>query len=556
MDDRNELYREEETRIAKYESDYVDRTVTEQTAEKQKAPVYRELNTRFLKLESETQHDPQTAQKKKNYQKRKEEIEAAWHQRMHTKASGLLNGSNEDDQKNPDHYDSFELVDMEVLLKHNDRGGNSEEYNNVVTDLELYNGVFDKVKSDPDEQMELLLRIRESCNTYISTRKRPFSTKGKIRKAIIQNISKRIGGEIATLEAQGVSSSVQKKVKASTSQDDSASLTTTTTTTTQAVSKGDVVEKISSKRLEEMYKEALASYRAFQKDPESIPKAELACKAHFELVTIEMRKPGTLASRKRKTLDDQMAAIMKVILDHEKNHVGDDQNDTSSTRFFNAIGWADRKPDIVDETGFEATLRVSEHKRPMYHAINQTDKLNATDLAKQLLGLAPGKSRQYYSNGFMGKGTYFASVNMEHQDRPDKLAVAASWGYGENIGSVQVKACLNSHARINDFVYDYITPRNRAEPMKKAFPNVFKALPVDEMTGDDLYQFYSIVTALMGFNVLYSRDMNRTGCDFYVVLDRSVLTMTGTGEKRLTQGVNRRTIDADKIATEKVDLLG
>ena len=158
---------------------------------------YRNMDLWFLDME-QTVYDPgEWATRKSAHLQRKKQIESAWHSKTAKRKKELDKaGKKEFSDKEKGYYDTFTLKDMEIFLKNSDMGGNSDEFNSVATDLELYNVV--KENGEANEAATLLARIKESCDRYISTRK-PLTSKGKRRKAMIQQVAVQIetliGGE-------------------------------------------------------------------------------------------------------------------------------------------------------------------------------------------------------------------------------------------------------------------------------------------------------------------------------------------------------------------------
>ncbi|MBP5414636.1 MAG: hypothetical protein ILN61_05290, partial [Lachnospiraceae bacterium] len=178
-------YRNEKQRLSEYELIKV-----EQGKEENKL-AYGELNTRFLDMEREYRDKDEFQKKMDSYQETKKNIEEMWHKNTSVKVKELKKNAKGGDNKTKDYYREFSLEQIELFIKNSDRGGNSKEYNDVATDLELYNRV--SRLGDINESLTLLSRLKESCNTYLNNRrKKPRTTNGKIRRAIIEQISDKV----------------------------------------------------------------------------------------------------------------------------------------------------------------------------------------------------------------------------------------------------------------------------------------------------------------------------------------------------------------------------
>ena len=195
MDDQ--LKMNEEMRLKSYET-----LVQAQDTMSQTELGYRHMNTRFFAFEQGQMDKSQWADKKKEHEQQKKQIEARWHQNTAAETQNLAGFADKThSNKEPEYYANYTLEQLEILIKNNDRGGNSEEYNDVATDLELYNAVVKKKdEMDPQEQEALLLNLVKSSDKYI-TKKTPHFSSGKIRKALITQINRKAKAEHERVDA-------------------------------------------------------------------------------------------------------------------------------------------------------------------------------------------------------------------------------------------------------------------------------------------------------------------------------------------------------------------
>ena len=434
---------------------------------------YFDLNTRYRNLEE----DKETAEKKKTYLETKESIEALWHQKTTEKVKTLKGqGSN----TNESYYASFTLKELEVLLKNNDRGGNSEQYNDVVTDLELYNSVTVR---DDYSTYPLLSRLLESCNKYTKKRKHPWSTKGKIRKAIISQLGKKIASE---------KEACHKRIF-------------------------DVVDQ---------------SWQTFTTD-KSMESVNKACKEHFELISASLQGKIELDGATRSKYDTQMYAILKEI---ENQPVDEEQNQTNTTRLFNALGWTSRKPRIADEDEFNQTVERSVIPKKLFHTIqapkNQPE--NGIEMGKQLTGISD--TRHYMSDGIYGKGTYMTMRGKGTKPEDDKASSDHCWTYGTTEGSVQFTLALNDKARV--IASDRLDSLAQ-DTIGAQFPQLYnwihdsEPMKVGKLIGKHWMSSYA---AFLGYNVVTGMGtlMGEPPIDYFVACDRSALTILSEMQRRVS----------------------
>ena len=465
-------YRNEKQRLKEYELIKV-----EQGNEEENKLAYGELNTRFLDMERQYMKEDEFQKKKDSYKETKKNIEEMWHKNTSVKVKDLEKSVKKGNKKEKEYYSVFSLEQLELFIKNSDRGGNSTEYNNVATDLELYNRVARL--GDVNESLTLLNRLKESCNTYLTDRRKKHrSTKGKIRRAIIEQISDKVN---AILDENFT------RIKTS-------------------AKKG--AEAFSQEKTEET--------------------VNTACKTHYDMIYHHLNGNLKLDDKEISNLDTDMEAILKSV---KSQKVDDNQSNTMASKFFNAIGWAEHKPKIVNDID-EEVLKKSPLKKTMYHTIdtlpNQTD---AVEQAKQLAGLLEGKNRHYYSDGVSGRGTYLA-VRSDKNTVSDMRTSDHCWTYGENIGSVQLTLTLNENARVisHSELKDLIDKK-----LKEKFPKVYKFIsksitPFRTRPGEE---YFTMFAALFGYNTVQcTGGALNGGIDYFVTCDRKALSISANASKR------------------------
>ena len=446
---------------------------------------YRDMNLRFLNLE-QAAYKPQEWETRKNQHiQRKKDIEAAWHRKTSKRKAELDKAGNKNfSDKEKGYYDNFTLKDMEILLKNSDRGGNSDEYNSVTTDLELYNTI--QGKSEANESTALLARIKESCDRYISSRK-PMSPKGKRRKAMIEQVSAQVEKLIEDSKTITFQKE-QEKYNAYTSLSENATL------------------------------------------EEKKQVTEEACKSSYDKIYLDLQGVAELTKEERAEMDARMEKIMEGIIELPTE---ENQSKNLSTKFFNALGWSDHKPRLCGSE--ETMLESSPYKVYMYHSMNTFGDLkDCTGLAQQLKGeRSDGKNRQYYSAGNYGKGTYTAArsitrsenLTKEEKEAIDQRASNHSWTFGENEGSVQLTMMLNEKAR----VIDYDDAEKLIKLLEKKYPKVYNFFQNKELKEgyqtSVKYPAISAMVALFGYNTIKLKGGCTQDIDYYITTDRSAFSI-------------------------------
>ncbi|MCR4891406.1 MAG: hypothetical protein K5989_04375 [Lachnospiraceae bacterium] len=442
---------------------------------------YRDMNSRFLNMEKEFYKGNDLAEKINAHEERKKMLESAWHKNTSKQAKAIRKNNKHKNQKKPEFYRDLSLAQIEILMKNSDRGGNSEEYNSVATDLEIYNHILNS--TNENEKMTLLNRLKESCTKYLSEKTSPVTTNGKIRKAMVMAISDKV-----TLELQ------------------------------------EIRENTFSNRAE--------TFKEFQEDKsaESVNKALLA---HYNMLNLVLTDNLTITDDERLQLDEHMVSILNEL---KKQPVDENQNNVMATKFFNALGWASNTPRRVDigalnERGSE--FKKSPLKKTLYHTINPlSEDEDAKDMAKQLVGLG-GKNdkapRQYYSNGITGKGTYLAAKS-DNEKATDKNTSVHCWRYGKDLGAIQLSLLFNENARIVDELHLRKLVNNK---LMKDYPKIYNFFIHSEKYtyGASSKEYFTMLAALFGYNTIKAFNKlntpdNPSLVDYYVTTDRKALTVS------------------------------
>jgi len=452
----------------------------EQGKEEENKLAYGELNTRFLDMEKQYRNKDEFRKKMDSYQETKKNIEEMWHKNTSVKVEELKKSVKGGDKKTKDYYKEFSLEQIELFIKNSDRGGNSKEYNDVATDLELYNRV--NRLGDANESLTLLGRLKESCDTYLNNRrKKPRTTNGKIRRAIIEQIS-------------------------------------------------DRVNKMLNDNLDMIRTSAKNGMEAFSQE-QTEETVNTACKTHYDMIYHNLQGNLELSEEEVAKLDSDMETILKSVY---TQRVDDNQSNTMSSKFFNAIGWSEHKPTTVNYIGNEE-VKKSLLKKKVYHTINTLPgKEDAVEQAKQLSGLLKEKNRQFYSDGMSGRGTYLA-VSSNSKTASDEKTINHCWTYGENIGSVQLTMILNENARM--IAYDDLDTMID-NILAKKYPKVYQFIKNSRsmIRTRQGQEYYTMLAALFGYNTVKCKLGGCNGeIDYYVTCDRKALTisveaMTRTGK--------------------------
>ncbi len=500
----------EEKKIKSYETWVQDKTVTDTELS------YRTMNSRFYNLDTEGLSESELQTKKKSRQTEKERIEGIWHTKTKDKIEDLDQLADKKHKpKDVEYYEHYSLEQLEILLKNNDRGGNSDEYNDVVSDLEVYNSVIQNCEKNQvekkDVEPELIERLKESARKYIKS-KHPISTQGKLRKAIISQIYRKLKDEAEEPKTQTEKTSAQQ------------------TTSEEAVLQ---TEK------EVTFQQAKNDFQALKKKKTKTPEQiAQVLQEHSVLVAQAMQGKLTLSKEEEAVLDANMTELVTMI---SKDKVDEHQSPCLTTRFFNAMGWTAKKPTLTDDKGLREEVKKSPIPHTMYHTMNEMPHHKAVDMAKQLIG----GERHYLSDGNHGKGTYMA-YNAGHKGITDEAASQDSWSYSNVAGSVQVKMCLSDKIQIvsEDELSKSWIPR-----LKERFGKLASYIEQVETSFTARYvttsgiPAYSIFAALCGFNAISFSGRNvswsnpekiDTDVKYLAVFDRSALVMSTQAEMRKT----------------------
>lgn len=137
-----------------------------------------------------------------------------------------------------------------------------------------------------------------------------------------------------------------------------------------------------------------------------------------------------------RSMDD---AHLSVALDDtfDNTPVESNQQDADTQRFFNAIGWSDELPEVVDESTFARAALAARHRdgrsfQMLFHTDSPSKKIpDAKTFSDQFM-----TGKQFQSGGIHGDGAYFAKD------------AETSWDYGYGPKAAQIRAVLNSKAKV------------------------------------------------------------------------------------------------------------
>ncbi len=485
-DSNDSLFQQEQARLRKYEI-FVPGMMTESDTE----VAYKELNSRYTKLQDSTGKISLHSMSKEMFQERKVEIEQEWVANAGIKTLDFKDRAQGKNKKSVEYYSTFTMKEMELLLKSNDRGGNSTEYNDVVTDLELYNTVESSV-TDTAEKVDLLKRIESSCNTYISKR-HPITSSGKVRKAMIRRVAQQIREELAKYD----------------------------TTSTQATAQSQVgVQATASTQVGLTFDAVTATFTALQTD-KSQQALYTAAQAHFDLISRVVQGQVTLKETQISALDTQMTYICQEL---KNQPIDDDQNDVFSTRFFNALGWTSRQPEVVEDYEIDDVAMESPLKKKLFHCIDSSgDPDKGATLGRQLL--SDQGQRHYLSNGQSGKGTYLG-MRGDIPGSSDERVRDHLWSsYGREVGAVQFSMCFNKNAKI-------IERQRLVNMVNKQFRGNFSQLYglLSSSESGPMFQYLTTIAAFFGYNTIQTQGTLEWNPSiwYFVTTDRSALTISNT----------------------------
>ena len=192
--------------------------------------------------------------------------------------------------------------------------------------------------------------------------------------------------------------------------------------------------------------------------------------------------------------------------------IDSNQNDTDTQRFFNAIGWSDRKPMILGNERFEQ-LRNKNGAITLYHTDKPSiDSEDSEIYAEQFMSKGADNCRQYICNGKHGDGTYFSNSS------------EGAWAYGAwKPEATQFKAFLNSNAKlISEEELDDLV-----EQFAVTHPETYQTLyNCKQGYGSGSTEgIKSIIAAMNGYNVILSDGFLSGNEQYFTVLDRSAVTV-------------------------------
>ncbi|MCR5726442.1 MAG: hypothetical protein K6G24_03150 [Lachnospiraceae bacterium] len=481
MSDAN-VFKEKDAQLKAFEF-----TANADLQQNQTELAYRDLNSTFFNLEKETKKGADLKNWERTHKERKTAIERTWHQNAETTYKELTKGAT-GNKKSRAYYRNYSLKELEVFIKQSDRGGNSDEYNNVATNLELYNRIMEK--GNPLEGFGILLRLKENADTYVGSRNSPNSTKGKIRKAIISVIAEKT---TALVEEQRN----EYKTKAD--------------TLFAEIQNSDVTDE----------------------------KVNEAFKAHYNLMYQVLNGNIELSPEELAKLDSNTEAVLQKVMTQK---VDESQGNNMSTKFFNSLGWSANDARLVKEADLEENgkeYKKSPLKKKMYHSINPYgENKDAVEAGKQLAGVKKKDNRLFFGLGRFGKGIY-TSAKDDNPKSTDQKAEDNSWGYGDKIGAVQLVIMVNEHARMISYT-DFM--KKQEKEFDKKFKKVSKLLQNEKSSKTGYRDFLTMKAAFFGYNTLKDPTCGISGVDYYVTTDRKALSIIN--EMRVRKNENDTSFDA------------
>ncbi|MCR4907564.1 MAG: hypothetical protein K5985_01965 [Lachnospiraceae bacterium] len=492
-------YEAEKAVISTYEAGY------SQTSCSQTELSYRHMNTRFSDLEKASLSGQALETAEKEHKTRRTQIEADWHKNTGQAAERLMQATG--NYKEKAYYARFDLKQLEILIKNSDRGGNSGLYNNVASDLELFNAV--ESGQDTAEMRKRLNNLMASCREYIKE-KNPWTTKGKIRKYMIEHVLEKAKEKLVELDEAHIPD----------------------------------------------LQECSDLYDEYNADTASDEKLNASFRAYFKLFSESMKDGAsvTIPEEHKATVQGNMIRLLNVI---KGKSVDQDQCPSLATRFFNAIGWSRRVPTVAttDEEMQQARAN-SPIKRFFYHCLRPLrGQKDALSLAKQVIG-ANGE-RQYLSDGRLGQGTYLLAgkkdSDLQRQgiqmtaDEIEKENREVDWYYGRDKGSVQLTMAFKSRARaveLNELMakirvlktnYEDLYNNMFDDEREKYIFQRYIDFPEDILRFSERLGFPHVLTvfaALLGYNaVLMDSTLSRRS-DVYNIMDRSILVVSNKATVR------------------------
>ncbi len=476
---------------------------------------YLDLNSRMLQMEEKECKDlRQWEQRKNEHKARKKAIEDYWHDSTGQAMLALgmkipKDGKGKNiSRRDPRHYENFSLAELEIVIKNNKYGRNSGVYNDVASDLELFNSLC-KVGEECDK-FEVLGRLLESCEKYINSRD-PITREGKRRMAMIRQIYHK---------AQQEQESFVRESKEAYA----------------VIDKAEDVTQIPGKVVE---KATVGKYNLLSR-----------CLKN-EIKDIDLNRLGDMhfiQTEEEAKEDQEMLKIAEALAVQK---IGEEQSNILTTRFLNAIGWTKRVPEKTDD--FSETVKQSPVQVKLYHTIGIAEKKEVKskedpETAKDMIDYLIGKkenSRHYLCTGNYGKGTYTAAMGCNHLNADERMkfqldqeAMEHSWLYGQREGSMQVVMTFNQNAKIIELQQ----ANALVDHFKTKYPKFYKY--VDRVEQDESHRApsispaASIILAFYGYNTIRipnvkqslnipsGKNDGKNAClDYYLTFDRSAFSI-------------------------------
>lgn len=525
---------------------------------------YRDMNSRLLNMEKQSVTADEWRYREARHKTRKLMIEREWHRKNDVTLYVQIAGQTGRRDTDARYYAPFDLKVLETFLKNSSRGKkeNSGEYNNVVTDLEIYNLMSKDIAAK--EKVTLLENLQNSCRTYISE-KNPFGREGRKRKAMITQVAEQV--ELLLADARTAALAVQdneqdliedeeeqfrnfaeeEQFNNQRKEEQEQLINHPEENILQEAEGSEEQEKTDAESIRELIEQAYSSYQELEEDyPEyleapsnknklvqserSIEIINNACKIHYRLISMDLNGKIELSEEERKDLDMHMKHIFMAL--NHSGGVGDCQSDIMSSRFFNAIGWSEHKPRICKN--IDAEIKRFPNRVKMFHTIANNSNVNMTEIVSQVRG----EKHQYYSFGCYGLGLYTAAREQgdaENIELEDLKASEHSWMYGDTVGSVQFTFTLNEHAKIIE--------KNEVpqvlETIKKKYPEACDRWnfrnDVARKYGTHLPAGAALLLAFLGYNTIQVKRADNSAAallDYYCTTDRKALSASAKLERQ------------------------
>ncbi len=218
-----------------------------------------------------------------------------------------------------------------------------------------------------------------------------------------------------------------------------------------------------------------------------------------------------------KMSDDDAITAFKGIA---AQNVGSDEADSFVQRYLDTLGWAQRKPEILDSAAYDAA-KAAAGAVDLYHADHDGyaadgSSIKGMDCTKQYLNGAT----MYSSYGIYGSGTYWA---------------AQSASKSAEFGDIQIKSFLNKKAKT--VTKDELA--NLVHDFKTSHPKAYDYLCWDTKNGygGESEVCYSVIAAAHGYNAILAHGSLQPK-KYVVTLDRSATTVCSTIKTDATYGMN------------------